>query len=171
MKACDIPLLAIALIVLYTIVRLIPQRDKDTIVQPQEKQSDTEGGLSRLTLNYIVIAAVFFAIGLFVGGAALTPAPDNGAVQVDEAQIRGIIQSALEEHEFAAPAADEGPDRFALVDDDPYLGAVDAPVVIVEFSDFLLRLLQAPLRPDFPTPARKLWAAYPLRLPRFRPSH
>ena len=31
---------------------------------------------------------------------------------------------------------DQGPDRFDLVDDDPYMGEADAPVVIVEFSDF-----------------------------------
>ena len=34
------------------------------------------------------------------------------------------------------PRPEEEIDRFALVDDDPYMGAVDAPVVIVEFSDF-----------------------------------
>ena len=36
----------------------------------------------------------------------------------------------------AGAAAEAVPDRFALVDDDPYLGEEDAPIVIVEFSDF-----------------------------------
>ena len=96
--------------------------------------SEIPTGVSRITLHYIVIAAVFFAIGLFVGGAALTPQVDDAAVQVDEAQLRAIIQSVLTERDQAAAA--DGPDRFALVDDDPYLGTEDAPVVIVEFSDF-----------------------------------
>ena len=92
------------------------------------------GGVPRLTLNYIVVAAVFFAIGLFVGAAALNP-PDDSKVRVDEAQLRAVIASALQEHQLAA-TAEEGPDRFAMVDDDPFLGEADAPVVIIEFSDF-----------------------------------
>lgn len=92
------------------------------------------GGSARLPLHYFVIAAAFFAIGMLVGNA-LQPTEEAGAVMVDEAQVRSIVQSVLEEHEFAAPT-DEVSDRFALVDDDPYQGEVDAPVVIVEFSDF-----------------------------------
>ena len=96
--------------------------------------SPAAGGVSRPTLNYVVVAAVFFAIGLFLGAAALNP-PDDSAVRVDEAQLRAVIASVLEEQRLAA-SAEASADRFELVDDDPYLGAADAPVVIIEFSDF-----------------------------------
>ena len=91
---------------------------------------------SPLTLNTLLIAALCFALGLFVGSATLQPIEDESAVRVDEAQLRAVVQSVLEQYQFAAPAPEEGPDRFAMVDDDPYLGEEDAPVVIVEFSDF-----------------------------------
>ncbi len=104
---------------------------------PQAKSTTAaaDQATPRPALNTIVIAALCFALGLIAGAALQRPAEDDAAVLVDEAQLRAIIQSVLEEHEFAAPDAD-GPDRFALVDDDPFLGEVDAPVVIVEFSDF-----------------------------------
>ena len=71
---------------------------------------------------------------LLVGKAAFEMPPDQ-AVMVDEAQIRAIIKSVLDEREAGAATAEES-DRFALVDDDPYLGDAEAPIVIVEFSDF-----------------------------------
>ncbi len=95
---------------------------------PSERSDD-----SRVILHYVVIAAACFVIGLFIGRAA--PAAEAEPVSFDEAQLRAVVASVLEER-ASESAADEGSDRFALVDDDPYLGAEDAPVVIVEFSDF-----------------------------------
>ena len=92
-------------------------------------------GTQRLMLNYIVIALACFVLGLVLGSAALSPRDDDTAVKLDETQLRSVILSVLQERDLAS-AVDEGPDRFALVDDDPYLGEEDAPVVIVEFSDF-----------------------------------
>ncbi len=92
-------------------------------------------GSPRLTINYIVIAVACFLLGLVVGNGALSPTDDDTVVKLDEAQLRSVILSVLEERDIAT-AEDEGADRFALVDDDPFLGDEDAPVVIVEFSDF-----------------------------------
>lgn len=89
-----------------------------------------------VVINYLLIAVIFLFVGIFIGGYALQNEPEAGDVRVDEAQVRQILQSVLDEHSLAQPVTDEGPDRFDLVDDDPYLGEVDAPVVIVEFSDF-----------------------------------
>ena len=68
-------------------------------------------------------------------GKALFEAPPNQTVSVDEAQLRAIIESVLDERDAGAATVEDN-DRFALVDDDPYLGEEDAPIVIVEFSDF-----------------------------------
>lgn len=94
------------------------------------------GGESRVMLHYLVIAVACLVIGLFVGQAAQAPAAEQDPVKIDEAQLRSIVQSVLDEHEFAAPPTENELDRFALADDDPYLGEENAPIVIVEFSDF-----------------------------------
>ena len=91
--------------------------------------------MPRKLLSYVVVAVACYLLGLLVGSGSLNPPPEAAAVTVDEAQLRAVILSVLEERDLAA-ADDAAPDRFALVDDDPYLGAADAPVVIVEFSDF-----------------------------------
>jgi protein-disulfide isomerase len=100
----------------------------------QTEKKDSPGGISRVGLNYLIIAVAFCVIGILIGRAAFAPAEDQ-AVMVDEAQLRAIIESALDERDRGGGAEDL-PDRFALVDDDPYLGEEDAPIVIVEFSDF-----------------------------------
>ncbi len=100
----------------------------------QEHKRDWDAGISRAGLNYLAIAAAFCVIGILIGKAAFE-APANQGVTVDEAQLRAIIETVLDERNSGAASADET-DRFALVDDDPYLGDEDAPIVIVEFSDF-----------------------------------
>ncbi len=95
----------------------------------------TANGNSPVILHYVAIAVVCFVIGLVLGRAAPRPEAEQEPVAFDEAQLRAVVASVLEERALEA-AADEAPDRFALVDDDPYLGETDAPVVIIEFSDF-----------------------------------
>ena len=100
----------------------------------QQYKRDSAGGISRVGLNYLAIAIAFCVIGILIGKAAFEAPPDQ-AVTVDEAQLRAIIESVLAERDSGEASADD-PDRFALVDDDPYLGEEDASIVIVEFSDF-----------------------------------
>ncbi len=103
--------------------------------------STIDKGISRSAFNYALIAAVFMLIGIMIGNYLWNSDADK-RVLVDEAQLRSLMISVLEESDIARAsdmalaAEEELPDRFALVDDDPYLGDVDAPVVIVEFSDF-----------------------------------
>ncbi|MCY4145777.1 MAG: thioredoxin domain-containing protein [Chloroflexi bacterium] len=101
------------------------------MLEHQENQSAAgdSGVRARIGLNGIVICALCFALGLLLGQSITRSG-------IDETQLRAIIASALAEQADAAQPADDESDRFGLVDDDPYLGAVDAPVVIVEFSDF-----------------------------------
>ncbi len=101
----------------------------------QHEKRDLPAAMTRKTLNYVVIAVAFTLVGLLIGSRAFAPAGEQ-AVTVDEAQLRAVIESVLDEYDLGDSAAEAGPDRFALVDDDPYIGEEDAPVVIVEFSDF-----------------------------------
>jgi protein-disulfide isomerase len=90
--------------------------------KPEEQPIIT---LSPQTLLVVMVAAVFFAVGMVVGGVVF------GGSSLDEATVDRIVRDALAEVELATPV-----DRFALVDDDPSLGPDDAPVVIVEFSAY-----------------------------------
>lgn len=92
-----------------------------------EKQADQTVVISKITFNYILIATVFSLVGILIGAFGL----NKGRLMNDEQLIAALI-GALDERGGQDAAAD----RFALVDDDPYLGDEDAPVVIVEFSDF-----------------------------------
>ena len=103
--------------------------------------SKSNDGASRTTFNYVAIAAAFMLIGIMIGNY-LWKSDTDKSVLVNEAQLRSVMLSVLEESDIARASdmalvvEDEKSDRFALVDDDPYLGEADAPVVIVEFSDF-----------------------------------
>lgn len=100
----------------------------------QEQERELANGASRQWLMYLLVAIVCFLFGLLAGRATLSPVEDQ-EVRLNEAQLRAVLQSVLESREQGARAEDDS-DRFALVDDDPYLGEEDAPIVIVEFSDF-----------------------------------
>ena len=100
----------------------------------QAEKRDSARGISRVGMNYLVIAVACCVMGILIGKAAFE-APAEQAVMVDEAQLRAVIQSVLDQRDSGAASA-EASDRFALVDDDPFLGNEDAPIVIVEFSDF-----------------------------------
>ena len=106
--------------------------DANESYQPESRHSAASA--ARFGLRDLLIAAAFFVIGILIGKAAFD-APAEQKVMVDEAQLRAIIESVLDGREASA-TADEESDRFALVDDDPYLGDENAPIVIVEFSDF-----------------------------------
>ncbi|MEM9954666.1 MAG: thioredoxin domain-containing protein [Chloroflexota bacterium] len=82
--------------------------------------------IKRTTLNYIVIAIVFFAIGLLIGGASF------GTASVDSETIESAVESVLVDAGIMQPPAN----MDILVDDDPFLGPADAPIVIVEFSAY-----------------------------------
>jgi protein-disulfide isomerase len=91
-----------------------PQRDQPAIA------------VSANVLVLALVAVVFFSIGVLIGAVFL-----GRPVGVDARTIDRIIRDALLELDMPMKA-----DRFALVDNDPYLGDEDAPVVIVEFSAY-----------------------------------
>ena len=74
----------------------------------------------------LLVGAVFFAVGIIVGGLLF-----GRGETLDAAAVERIVRDALADANIATEV-----DRFALVDDDPFIGAEDAPVVIVEFSAY-----------------------------------
>lgn len=93
--------------------------------------------ISKTTLNYILVGFTFLMIGIVIGYFGLDKGSDDVNVSINEDQLRDVMISVLEDTEFNFAGAETVNDeRFDLVDDDPYIGDEDAPVVIVEFSDF-----------------------------------
>lgn len=84
--------------------------------------------MPRTILNYVVIAVTFLLIGGIIGSQAFG-AQDSA---LTEAAVERIVRQVLSETDFSQ----QNSDRFELVGNSPYLGAEDAPIVIVEFSDF-----------------------------------
>lgn len=86
--------------------------------------------VNRLMINYLVVALVFLGIGVLFG--RLIFGGTNGA-SLDEATLRSIVSEALASSGSGSAADAE---MVQLADDDPIMGAEDAPITIVEFSDF-----------------------------------
>lgn len=78
------------------------------------------------TLNYMAVAFTFLVVGVLIGLSL----PRN---ELTEAKIEQIVRNVMADVDLGG---DVLVDRFELVDDDPYLGEEDAPIVMVEFSDF-----------------------------------
>jgi len=100
--------------------------------QPGKSRDDEIAVVPRTTFNYVIIAITFLVVGVAVGALAFT-SESSPTESLTEADVERVVRSVLSDMDFSADAND---DRFELVDNDPYLGAEDAPVVIVEFSDF-----------------------------------
>ncbi|MBN1965427.1 MAG: DsbA family protein [Anaerolineae bacterium] len=93
----------------------------------------------RSTLYFIVTAIAFFVIGYGVAwfsfNTALTAQND-----LLDTTVRQAVSEALSNIDLNAVAGDESAQEPAIlevsVDDDPAIGPEDAPIVVVEFSDY-----------------------------------
>ncbi|MBL8117369.1 MAG: thioredoxin domain-containing protein [Anaerolineae bacterium] len=94
--------------------------------------------IPRVFLNYVVIAVIFLAIGLVIGGASV-----NALFNANSMENKALIDEAAKT--IAQAIGGSGTDTAALQpgqyydvssDDDPFLGPADAPVTIIEFGDF-----------------------------------
>ena len=90
-----------------------PAVDNDVMVIP------------RTTINYVVVAVIFFAVGMLIGTMSFGSSVDSDTIEV-------AVQNVLIDAGIVQPPAD----MDILIDDDPFLGPEDAPIVIVEFSAY-----------------------------------
>lgn len=109
-----------------------PDESVDTpeaMITPAKKKNNNDEvfTLPAHFINYAVIALLFFFIGIAVGGTIM-----NNSDAVDESTLRIVLNEALADANLNSSTVVD-----YMADDDPYLGPEDAPVVIVEFSDFL----------------------------------
>lgn len=127
-----------------------------------ENQETNNNSVSKSTFNLLIVAVVFFVVGLGLGYLLFNQPPAEG---IDTAELDSIVRTAIEEsivdlelslasanvnvpegesfsradiedivRDMSAESAANEID--ALADNDPFLGSEDAVVTIVEFSDF-----------------------------------
>jgi protein-disulfide isomerase len=84
--------------------------------------------LKRTTLNYFVIAITFFLLGSGLGAFYF-----GSSATMDEAAVSAVVRDLLVEAGLVHPIIDN---MYSLVDDDPFIGEQDAPIIIVEFSAY-----------------------------------
>ena len=106
---------------------------------PPAPSTQPVASVSRTAL-YVGITAIFF----FLAGYGIAWLSINAALSDQQtafqSSVRDAVAEALQNTDLggaAAAAADPAPAIYDVsVDDDPYIGPDDAPIVMVEFSDF-----------------------------------
>lgn len=99
-----------------------------------------EPTVPRHTFNYVIIAIVCLVLGVVIGVVGYDRVNTNTAAQVDAAVNRALATAvaAMPRGNTVAVEPTRDPNQRFVVDTegDPFKGASDAPVTIVEFGDF-----------------------------------
>jgi protein-disulfide isomerase len=110
------------------------------VEQPIEKPVDTSNvHVPRATLNYFIIAIAFLVLGIVIGAVGYDRFVQANA-QLVEASVTRALNTMIESQGGSANAettALNPNERYDVpVANNPTRGSADAPVTIVEFSDF-----------------------------------
>lgn len=116
-------------------------------------EDNTKRKESRSGINYAIVAVTFFIIGILVGAfgferlnaqnqqeneTLIRRAVDEALAAQGDTLADSVVSALLDNAQGGAPQQGPDPNQRHEVDlaDDPAIGAEDAPVVIVEYSDF-----------------------------------
>jgi protein-disulfide isomerase len=93
--------------------------------------------VSRVMFNYVVIAIAFFLLGSLISGAAVSALFNANSVE-NQALIANAAQAVAGSSGSGQAVAGlvQGNSYNVSMDNDPFRGSADAPVTIIEFSDF-----------------------------------
>lgn len=94
--------------------------------------------IPRTVFNYVVIAIVFFVLGALTSAAGSTALFNANSAENERLVREAVAQAVQARGDTAAGSTEPNPNQRYDVsyEGDPFLGTADAPVVIVEFSDF-----------------------------------
>ncbi len=121
----------------------VDQLIEDKVKTAAEATASEKGDVievPRIVFNYLIIAIVFFGIGMVAGSFAF-PSTQQATLPEDfEAVVRGAVADVMAD--AGIQVQEEGLQEgeiyeIAYDEDDPFLGNPDGSIVIVEFSDFL----------------------------------
>lgn len=113
--------------------------DRVETMSEQSAQAPGKGGfvlvIQRTTFNYVVIAIAFLISGILIGTAFNQRAAGSEVtVEMVSTAVAAAVSNSLRAQATASPAA---PAKLNVsADDDPSWGPPNAPVTIIEFSDF-----------------------------------
>jgi protein-disulfide isomerase len=100
---------------------------------------DTLLVIPRVTLNYVIIAVVFFVLGAGVAIFASTSLFNANSAENQKLigdAVAAVVDSLPAGQVAQEPRLQAGERYDVTADTDPSRGAADAPITIVEFSDF-----------------------------------
>lgn len=117
----------------------VPLEDQAKADSSTEAYADPSAVIvvSRVMFNYVVIAIAFFLLGSVVSGAAVSALFNANSVE-NQALITNAAKAVAESSGDSQDTAGlvQGNTYTVAMDDDPFRGSKDAPITIIEFSDF-----------------------------------
>jgi protein-disulfide isomerase len=105
----------------------------DLPLRPSVENSQTSPELFRpnaSTVQIVIVAALFVVVGFITGAIIFS----NRSLTARD--VEAIVRSIIEDQRAVSSGSGGQVDSVALIDDDPSFGPADAPVTIVEFSDY-----------------------------------